>query len=1201
MKKLQLPEQPDECPQEIAQKNVSRLTMREQGIMAENSETLSAVNSVDDVMQANVVHNCANKSPVDVSKDPLFDGMEFPATSSDGHRSTFSLQVIPQSQGATAPRIDAITHIKEEMKKSTESIDKDETHSYRLDGSPFFAGHRHDNSTSYTLQCINRAFKIASAAVLISWVVLVIAVYWLMPAQYFRSATYMEKHSALLAAGLLLFSLLTKCIPLFLRGWKHALSGAIIGVLTVQVVAILTNFLMAFYPIPIRIDPVTNLEVYFPRWCEFTALSFMMCFLTEGVGINDITPNSPIWPNFKVAVWVSMSQTISCFHGLIFPLCSGKINWAVTMVSALCLYLIMFPRLFAKRSHFLSCSANRGATNEDVYHRARTSYRLMALCTCVWTTLVAFYFVAMFSKFRAPKESIWASPTSLFYLDTFFEAVSKVLYLNVIIDIHNLVFDEGKKALRKLEELRKMMSVVWECSSDLVAISVKGWNGTVTTMLNPALLKIDGWHGSQIRAIVFEQREEEFTKYMVNEAQLPENIDNTDTKGVPQGSSEGCTRSSKKSKSVCKQTEHCEPRLYWLETEDGNKVFVRKPNSNSSMTHLLNSVAEIILKSWTGHNDQLITHNLAFRGDMVVQCEGKVTKLGSNALVVVVQDISERSKLFEAEKKARIEVTARSKDAEANRFTRHEIKNGLLAAMSLCDALKLGIENNPQADAAASGADGITKHENHQDIEILHNTTRTIEELDCTLRDVLDTVLSEAMALDMIHEVYAAKMERVDVCALLHAPRLLNAESLYPIVTKPRSFPNLKIDPQLLKYIHRNALSNAVKYGKKGGQVVTELEYDKYKLRLQMKITNLPGENYDEILALGNKAREEVFSPGKRLHGVFGINQFAPQSSGDGAWISQKCAKSLGGHCDIFFEKNRTLFTFECPVTAFELKVHWFQHTAKNNTNEAPFELPTDTFGIAIDDSTIQRKLLGRAFTLLGIPANKQVLKGANYEEIVNFSDVVEKLMQSNPTAYFLLIVDENLELTENSSGRQTVSGSDLVQKLRNDLGPKLEKRMLALVRSANDSAIDIAAYVSKSHGFFPKAPISRQKVYDILTPLWLKRFPECAVATSPIANFSATKDESDMLDSSTAELMQTLEIIQALCKRDESELHKIWPIIWDKLHTLKGDLLCLRQSHLISHATASIELLRPPTIPNAFTSKWHAIKSLIEAELNGV
>jgi hypothetical protein len=46
------------------------------------------------------------------------------------------------------------------------------------------------------------------------------------------------------------------------------------------------------------------------------------------------------------------------------------------------------------------------------------------------------------------------------------------------------MFDEGVCASRRLEELRQMMSVVWECSSDVIVISVRGWDGHVTNMLS---------------------------------------------------------------------------------------------------------------------------------------------------------------------------------------------------------------------------------------------------------------------------------------------------------------------------------------------------------------------------------------------------------------------------------------------------------------------------------------------------------------------------------------------------------------------------------------------------------------------------------------------------------------------------------------------------------------------------------------------
>jgi hypothetical protein len=63
-----------------------------------------------------------------------------------------------------------------------------------------------------------------------------------------------------------------------------------------------------------------------------------------------------------------------------------------------------------------------------------------------------------------------------------------------------------------------------------------------------------------------------------------------------------------------------------------------------------------------------------------LHCEAKISKVDSSCLVVL-RDISERFQRFETEKKLVEEITARKKDAEANRFTRHEVKNSILACI----------------------------------------------------------------------------------------------------------------------------------------------------------------------------------------------------------------------------------------------------------------------------------------------------------------------------------------------------------------------------------------------------------------------------------------------------------------------------------------------------------------------------------------
>ena len=72
---------------------------------------------------------------------------------------------------------------------------------------------------------------------------------------------------------------------------------------------------------------------------------------------------------------------------------------------------------------------------------------------------------------------------------------------------------------------------------------------------------------------------------------------------------------------------------------------------------------------------------------------------------------------------------------EASRFTRHEVKNGLLAGIYQCDSMKDKI-----------------RHDSIQKTEMKVPLEESLGELEVTLHDVLETVLSEAMAREVVHE-----------------------------------------------------------------------------------------------------------------------------------------------------------------------------------------------------------------------------------------------------------------------------------------------------------------------------------------------------------------------------------------------------------------------------------------------------------------
>jgi len=734
-----------------------------------------------------------------------------------------------------------------------------------------------------------------------------------------------------------------------------------------------------------------------------------------------------------------------------------------------------------------------------------------------------------------------------------------------------------------------MLSVVWDNSSDVIGISVRGVSGDVTTMLSPTYMKIycDGNSDQYAKradigsALAFELDARCF-KPGADENVVPAHMYDLHFKTlVPSGSPYTSVKSE----------------------------FLRREE--------IMSISKLVVRSWkTEEPKSLLMHDLVRKRGLPqvnIRCEANITRMEENALVIVVRDISERFKRFEAEKKVISETTARLKDAAANRFTRHEVKNGLLAAIGLCDSLNESVTNLSTAVKLLrkqTSAREILIEDKTGDAEDANDyidcadekddtiVTRYLFELDKTLHEILDTILAEAMARDVIHEVYEPKLERVYIPSLLAESMNLNANKMssrrFPITACPSPLPNHALDPQLLKYIHRNAISNACKYGKKGGIVATIINYKEGEETLIMEVVNLPGEKHDEILKLGNLAQELVFSPRRRLtmHCAEDSNNqvSASHSSGDGAWIMHKCAKTLGGTCGIKFEEGKTTFSFTCPVKMFDEKV------ANTNMKYEDFELPKNIYAIAIDDSKIQRKLMTRFFMYAGIPEDRIIVLGENAEEIIGFCDWSVTFVDEHPDDYILMVVDENLDVQEEHLGTKqtTVSGSGSVCEMRRRLLQGQEKNIIALIRSANDSASDVAIYNSRAHGYLPKAPIKKNNVLEVLAPLWLGRFPRFEVHIN--AAGGTGKDASIILDEvviTMDDLMGLVDGIDSLSLLDPLSLREKWSIVWEKLHALKGDLLIMpNRSTGLDEAISLINDLRGPEPPEIFYECWKSIRS---------
>lgn len=188
---------------------------------------------------------------------------------------------------------------------------------------------------------------------------------------------------------------------------------------------------------------------------------------------------------------------------------------------------------------------------------------------------------------------------------------------------------------------------------------------------------------------------------------------------------------------------------------------------------------------------------------------------------------------------------------------------------------------------------------------------------------------------------------------------------------------------------------------------------------------------------------------------------------------------------------------------------------------------------------------------------DQQLILGDRRDEIIEFEDLAVNYVKTHPKDFILMIVDENLDVeSKDASKQESISGSRCVEHIRKRLSKEAERRVLALVRSANDSTSDISLYNIRCHGFLPKAPIRREKINETLASLWYERFPpsEFGLCLSDAADEIIAPSED--VACSSSDILQKLNEINLMF---EGGFHLDEPKkINDSLHEMKGDLLTM-------------------------------------------
>lgn len=702
----------------------------------------------------------------------------------------------------------------------------------------------------------------------------------------------------------------------------------------VKGIAAMTNFLLLAMDTPFVVDPMTGRPNCMLRWAEWTVLSFTMTFIVEAVNATSV----------RLPLLSAGSQSLSTFLGMLLPLCPLAL-WKSALALSFALYFVIFWRLAAIEAALRD--ARRTLPPHSVERRrAELSAALMRQCVATWTALVFVWCADVIGRLLVGDPSTdWAYVADC-AIDVIAKTLYSTA-IQEQFDAEPIRYEQQRH--RILEERQRILwneasdvLIVSQRSllpsvppAQLGVVEGGGSDGggglrrrrssnthaplssgeafTVVTVASPSVRTLLGRHEADA-----------WIKGRVHQLEVVDTLPTVPR--VPSDSDLFSLQASRKSGS---------PEVERRGAHDG-AVF--KPRSSADAkgrgahdahagTFHCEQLEDLLALAWAHsgarssgarsftcvlapptlcRDDATDEAKRASDDDRQPQQEGgqqpeegpqqekgpqqeehrhqqrlcEVT-YGSNddeapgstaGLVIIVREVTDRVMREEAERAALYERAAREKDEEANCFTQHEVKNSLLAALATCEAL-----HSAHTHAVMGGV---------LEERFVEPLRERLTELSAGLNHTLDTCLSRSMASEVVYGVHEARPVPMKLdLELLQSWGQGGDSSRFTVTTRPAALPMVFTDPRLLRHIYRNAITNAVKYGKRNGLVATEVEL--HEEWLVLRVINEPGDRHAELRRLQPSS---IFEKGTRFHPD---HPTVVSSKGDGAWIMQRCAECL--------------------------------------------------------------------------------------------------------------------------------------------------------------------------------------------------------------------------------------------------------------------------------------------------------------------
>ena len=154
------------------------------------------------------------------------------------------------------------------------------------------------------------------------------------------------------------------------------------------------------------------------------------------------------------------------------------------------LYFNILYRVYTRKMMLQKMEPGTSCGQKEMYVWAKLSFQLLRSCAILWTILLIVYFCYTFGPIVFPSVQLFQTACLTMVCEAIIDVLYKAIYMLVIVDVHEMIFAPKARTGRRLEELRQMIGVVWENSSDVICISVKDASGGVTTLLSPTYVRL---------------------------------------------------------------------------------------------------------------------------------------------------------------------------------------------------------------------------------------------------------------------------------------------------------------------------------------------------------------------------------------------------------------------------------------------------------------------------------------------------------------------------------------------------------------------------------------------------------------------------------------------------------------------------------------------------------------------------------------